>query len=87
MLFDTVHRIDFEKLNSFILTIICCVSNYSMGIYIFHVMVIWGAEKVLANYYNIAPILLMPILVCLSIVISLVATKIIRKIPFLNRFV
>ena len=87
LLFDTIHRFDFSKCNSLTMKLIRKLSADSLGIYIFHVMVMWILSKVpFMNHWGM-PLanLLANVMVC--VVICVFCTKVVRKIQPLRELV
>ena len=86
LLFDFVRRIDFSKCNGKLLQFICSFSNKSLGIYIFHAMILWIMYKVVSfvDRFSVFPML---IIVGTTIIICMVITTIAKRIPFVNKLV
>ena len=63
------------------------VSKYSFGIYLCHYMILHILKNNLIGFYhNQNPIVWIPLLVILTVLISLAILGILNKIPYLNRF-
>ena len=87
LLFDTAHRIDFDKWGEKAATVLEKLSSYSFGVYILHPMVIWGLTKVpfMNNWSN--PVLNSFAVVAVSTSVCLAVTAILKKIPLLKNIV
>lgn len=87
LLFDFAHRIDFSRCNRLIMKIIRELALDSLGIYIFHVMIIWGMTKIpFMNNWTI-PLINMIAVVLITILICIIVTKIVKMIPVLKELV
>lgn len=68
--------------------IIKTISNYSLGIYILHVMVLQMLRKLCGIDSSFAPLpISLPVLTLLAIVLSMIGVWIIKKVPFLRELI
>lgn len=86
LLFDFIRRIDFSKWNKKLLQLVSSISNRSLGIYIFHAMVLQIMYKV-AIFVDRFAVFPMLIVVGTTIIICVVITTIAKRIPFVNKLV
>ena len=87
LLFDFAHRINFSRCNRLIMKIIQELALDSLGIYIFHVMIIWVMTKVpfmnnwTMQFINLIAVGLVTILICI------IGTKIVKMVPVLKKLI
>lgn len=88
LIFDAVRRIDFSKLSEKGYHIVESLSKDSLGIFVFHVMILMGI-KTICSYIglNINPYIFMILQFCFAIGVSLIVTRIVKKIPVLKELV
>lgn len=87
LLFDSVRRIDFARCNRIVMRIIQELALDSLGIYIFHVMIIWVMTKIpFMNNWSI-PLINMVAVVLVTVSICIIGTRIVRKIPVLKELI
>lgn len=87
LLFDTVRKIDFEKCNKKISLFFHLLSEYSLGIYIFHPMVLQIFREVGLRYEDINPWLFPLIIVPITIFVCILITKCIKCIKLTRNLV
>ena len=87
LLFDTVHRINYDKWTHYACRTIQNCSKSSLGIYIFHVMILWAMTKVpFVNNWKFQ-LFNMFFVVIVTIIICIFMEKNIRKIPVLKKLI
>lgn len=87
LLFDTIHRINVSRVPARLDKLMKGLARDSLGIYIFHAMIIWLLTKVPVPYVlnplfrNVLAEAFVTILICV------IGTRVVKKIPFLKKFV
>ena len=63
------------------------ISKYSFGIYLCHYIILHRLKVILVSFYaNQNPLIWIPVLVIITLVISLAVLSVLNRIPFLNKF-
>lgn len=78
-----ISKIKFKDKTHSLITII---SNCTMGIYIFHLAIIWIFKKNI-NLFFATPLIAIPLICLLTFILSSIITLIVKKIPFLGKYI
>jgi len=62
------------------------LSSYTMGVYIFHVIIKWIIEKNFNMYFTTA-LITVPLVSIIIFILSIVITIIVKKIPFIGKYI
>ena len=74
------------KLNNKVANVIVKLSDCTMGVYIFHNIIKWIIEKHIDLYFT-SSFITIPIFTILIFVLSIVVTLLVKKIPFLGKYI